>query len=388
MEIIPNDQEEKEFIFKKNADFAPSIIDNFYTFIPDVKRSCTVKEDNKISNKGNSSDNENEDFSFKNLNSLFELDINDEDLSFSNYNEWGPKAGTDLILNPKVQLYLPTDNNYEISGKTLSNGYNKNDKLIYKKVSRGISNCLLLYLNKYYQKAPYHKFYKHNLYNRPILIKDQNYQCYICHKKFLFVSDIPLEPIFWCSYYMRYVCKDCIDEEFTIIPYFIFEKWCFEKFPISKKAKNSLQKWYNKPIIYFQNNDILLKKISQLHKILEIKKIINYIFDIMKCENKFKFVEEQFGEYEYLLLKEYLFSMKDLVEIHNKTFLQRLNYFKNILVRHISGECDRCKYEGDICARCRSNQKIFFYDTDNVFHCKKCRKSYHKKCLGFVEHVH
>ena len=130
-----------------------------------------------------------------------------------------------------------------------------------------------LYLNQFYKKAPYHKFYKHNLDNKPITLKEQNYQCYTCYKKFSLFLNIPMKQIFWCSYYMRFVCKDCIDNEYSIIPYFVLKKWCFDKFSISKKAKSTLLKWYDKPIIYFKEWFI----------VIFFRKTIYYIMVFMYC---------------------------------------------------------------------------------------------------------
>jgi hypothetical protein len=369
-----NEEKDKKFTFQKFADFSPSIVDNFYTF--------------KFNKEENERDKLNEEEKNAIFNSINDIIVNEEELNSSKHNEKELKHKPDLELNPKKSKCLPTDNLYEIDEKTLTKEYNKNDKLTYKKKKRPISNCLLLYLNKYYQKAPYHKFFKHNLYNRPISLKHQNYQCYICHKNFSMFLGIPIEQIFWCSYYMRFVCKDCIDNEYFIIPYFVLKKWSFEKFSVSKKAKNTLMNWYDKPIIYLKKSDKLIRKIPQLSQVIEMKKSINNIFDFMKCENKFKFVEEALGEYEYLALKEYIFSLRDLVEINNKTFYQKLVEFKNKFVKHLSGECSQCLFKGEICNKCGYDEKIFFYDFENVFYCKTCKKSFHRKCIGLVGHVH
>ena len=386
---IPEVIEEKEFTFTKFADFGPSIINNFYTFVPESE----INNINKENNNNNKEDIINS-ISFSNLNSINNKDNDknsENDHYFSKNDEEEVKLLPGLILNPKISKHLPSDNLYEINEKTLSKEYNKNDKLTYNKKKRPISNSLLLYLNEFYQKAPYHKFFKHNLYNRPISLKEQNFQCYICQKKFSLIFDIPIEQIFWCSYYMRFVCKNCINHEYSIIPYFILKEWCFKKFPISKKAKNILVEWYNKPIIYFKksnNTDKFFKKVPQLNKVIEIKKVIHNIFDRMKCENKFKFVKEILGEYEYLPLKEYIFSMRDLVEIKNKIFYKKINQFKNKFIKHISGECPECLIEGEICSKCGFDEKIFFYDIDNVIYCKICKKSFHKKCIDLVGHFH
>ena len=376
-------KDKEEITIKKNGDFFPKIINNFYTFKPNLEKNINnsnnilidLNEDIDINNKSN-----------YNLKSFIDCENSDE-LNSSIYSQEKLKPIEELILNPKMFKYLPTDKLYEINEKSSPNKYNKNDNLIYNKKNRQISNCLLLYLNKYYKKTPYFKFYKHNLHNRPISLKEQNYQCNICLKNFTLIFNIPIEHIFWCSYYMRFVCKDCIDNEFSIIPHFVLKKWCFEKFSISKPAKKLIINWYNKPVIYFKKNDLLLGKITQLNKVIKIKKVINNIFDIMKCENKFKYVEDILGEYEYIALKEYLFSLRDLVEINNKTFYKKMKEFKNKFIKHISGECPECLFEGEFCNKCGFDEKIFFYDIENVFYCTKCRKSYHKKCIE-IGHIH
>ena len=374
--INPNEPDiiEKEYNCERNTDYYPKKIENFYSFNPNLDIINTKSEEDDLKTDFRNNSNNNINFSF-------------DGLYFIKSNKFH-KHNQGLIINPKRYTFLPTDNLYEIIEKSSSQEYNKIDKIIYNKKKRPISNCLLFYLNHYYKKALFHKFYKHNLHNRPISLKEQNYQCYICYKRFPNFFGIPTERIFWCSYYMRYICKNCIDEEYSIIPYFVLEKWCFEKFSISKKAKAILKEWYDKPIVYFKKYDKLLKKISTLNKVIEIKKVINNIFDIMKCENKFQFIKDNLGEYEHIALKEYLFSMRDLVEINQKTFIRKMKIFKNIFVRHISGECPKCKFEGETCAKCGRAEKIFFYDTDKVFFCKICRKSFHKKCIGVVGHIH
>ena len=348
------------------------------------ERDFTVKYKNYSMNRKNdfyTFNNKNDNIIYMIDNVKVDIDI---DLNISNISEISFGSLLDLKLNPKTPNFLPTDNLYEINE---NKQYKLNDKIIYNKRVRHITNCMLLYLNQFYKKAPYHKFYKHNLHNKPITLKQQNYQCYTCYKKFSLFLNIPIKQIFWCSYYMRFVCKDCIDNDYSIIPYFVLKKWCFEKFSISKKAKNILLEWYNRPIIYFKKTDELLYKTKQLNRIIEIKRVINNIFDIMKCKNKFKIIEDILGEYKYIALKEYLFSMKDLAEIYNAIFYDRIIEFKNKFVKHISGECQDCKFEGQICGKCRRGDKIYFYDFKNVYYCKKCRKSFHMKCIG-IGHIH
>ena len=388
--ITPRVKVEKDFECQKNSEI--QTINNFYTFIHNLEKKDFENKEEEAKNENencndNINNNINNNISFDNFNSVNGKNSDDE-MNSSKFSEEGGKSSQGLILNPKITKFLPTDNLYEVNEKTSNKTYNKDDKIIYKKKKRQMTNCFLLYLNNFYKKTPYHKFYKHNLHNKPISLKEQNYQCYICLHKFSCLCGVPTENIFWCSYYMRYICKNCIEHEYSIIPYFVLEKWCFKKFPISKKAKDILVEWYDKPIIYFKKNDKLLRKIPQLNKVIEIKKSINDIFDRMKCENKFQFIKDNLGEYEYIALKEYLFSMRDLVEINKKSFYKKIKGFKNKFVKHIRGECPSCYFEGDICAKCGFNERIFFYDKDSVVYCKICKRSFHKRCIGVVGHVH
>ena len=60
--------------------------------------------------------------------------MNDEEFNSSGKNEEEHKYQSGLILNPKITKFLPTDNLYKINEKNSEKEYNKNDKLIYKKI--------------------------------------------------------------------------------------------------------------------------------------------------------------------------------------------------------------------------------------------------------------
>ena len=215
--IVKTNQMKKpeEFDSKKYADFAPSIVDNFYNFFPKGKSINIPSEDSNVII---------DDFPF-----------NKEQ-----------RRSSGLILNTEAQYRnLPSDELYGIQG----NNYKKNDKFIYNKKEKKISNSLLLYINYFYKKAKYYKFFVRNANEQSISLKQQNYQCFICYKKFSTFLGFPIEPIFWCSYFMRYVCKNCISNDYSIIPQLILNEWCFDKCSISKRALNFIKLWYDKPII-------------------------------------------------------------------------------------------------------------------------------------------
>ena len=370
------------------TDFSNTINNNFYTFISPQKEKVKKQSNNKLLISNKISKNSESNNLINNIeSSQIEDDANSNSNESNSDSEEDPNIESGLILNPVHYHHLPTDNLYQVKNKPLTREYNEKDELIYDKKLTPMTNSHLLYLNSFYRKALYHKFFKNNLHQNHISLKSQNFQCFICLKKFnTFMGKIPLESIYWCSYYMRFVCKDCIEKEYSIIPYFILANWSFEKFSISKNAKLILEKWYDKPVICFKKDEGLIKAIPSLNQIVQIKITINYIFDKLKCDKKKEFVEKTLGEYQYLALKEIIFSIRDLVEINNKIFFKKINGFLNEFISHTSGDCEKCKIEGSNC-KCGSEEKLFLYDYKNVFYCPLCDICYHKKCRGILGYM-
>ena len=344
----------EEFEFIKKGDLEPNIVDNFYNFIPKIKSGPLIDDQNHNSN-------------------IIINSINEDEFYINNHlkDDMRKKSGLNLFTEEKFK-HLPSDEFYTSKESNENIHHTKNTQILYK--------------NEFYKKASFFKFDMDTLNEKSITLKEQNYQCYTCLKKFSHFFEIPLERIYWCSYYMRFVCKECIAEEYSIIPQLIMKEWCFDKFSISKKAIDLIKYWYDKPIICLKKNkkEEILNKIPL--EILRIKKDINKLFNHMKCENAFDFIENKIPQYKYILLKEKIFSLKDLIEMHNSNkFIQKITNIYDMLKTHISSECEKCKYDGEICNICQNEEKIYFYDTQNVNYCKTC-KSYHHRGCYYIEH--
>jgi hypothetical protein len=76
-----------------------------------------------------------------------------------------------------------------------------------------------------------------------------------------------------------------------------------------------------------------------LHTAIIIKKKIHKIFDLMKCENADSFAFNTLGNYKYLVLRETLFSLKDLVEISEFKMLRKLEEFLRKFEDHLIKDC-------------------------------------------------
>lgn len=142
---------------------------------------------------------------------------------------------------------------------------------------------------------------------------------------------------------MRYICDDCVSDEYSVIPSFILKQWNFKKFPISKQAKNLLNKWFDKPVIHIKQNDFIIKESILLHSAIVLKRKIHKIYDLMKCENADSFVFSFLGDHKYLVLRELLFSLKDLVEIYEYKMIVKLKNYLNTFINHITKDCQVSK---------------------------------------------
>ena len=355
-------KKEEDFLFEKKADFGPNIVDNFYTFMPRPRnrRVSIFFEDERNSN-------------------IFFNSINDDEnfINFNNNNDFIRKNSELLLhLKNKSERHLPSDKLYELKNKTII----KKEEIIYNKKKTIITNSHYLYLTQFYQKIFAFKFYNHKLHETITSLKQQNYQCFICLKKFSFLfSLIPLESIYWCSYYLHFVCKNCIAKEYSIIPNMIFNHWNFEKFSVSKKGKQIIESYYKEPIIDIKKNDPILSLIPE--SIKKLKSDLNNLYDYIKCDENFVLDDIINPKDKYLFLVQNIFSLKDLLDIHNKSFAKKLKEIKNKLIQHIQiNNCNICKYEGYICNKCFSEEIIHFYDSDNIIYEKENNICYHKNC--------
>ena len=337
--------EKENYIITKTADFQNVFVEEFYTFKENTKKASTKKTD-----------------------------------VYNIMNENQAKTKYDLILNPKKIINYPIDKYFKATRRVERNIFTKKDVILYKGKEIKLTNSILFYLNNYYKKETYMKFRTKKSSLKPITIEAQNYQCALCNRQFNTIMNIPTETIYWCSYYLRFICKDCISNDYSIIPDFILKLWSFKKFQISKKAKNLLEKWYNKPVIYIKQSDPIIKKSEQLRSALILKRKIHKIFDLMKCEKANDFVKETLGEHKYLVLHENLFSLEDLVEIYEETFFDKLNTYYKKMKQHILVDCTVCNYTGGRCLMCMSKEIIYAFDVENVIYCNDCKKMFHKKC--------
>ena len=257
------------------------------------------------------------------------------------------------------------------------------DIIYFQNKAINLTNSIIFYLNNYFNKEKFFIFPTQDTNNKPISIEEQNNQCYICLKTFNYFLGIPTKKINWCSYYMRYVCSDCISDELSIIPAFILTNWNFGKYSISKFAKEIINLWENKPVIHIKAKNPILGLSSLLKQAITMKRKIHKIYDLMKCSGSESFIVNVLESYKYLVFKENYFSLHDLCGINDFTFIAKLHDFFKIFENHILTECDKCHYLGGICFICNKDQMLYAYNVESTIYCPDCKKIFHKKCSTF-----
>jgi hypothetical protein len=279
---------------------------------------------------------------------------------------------------------FPFEKYFKIIKKFNPHKFTKNDVIYVKDRQAIITNSLLFYLNHIYGKFEYYKFNTDNGKNqKPMTVQAQNGQCQICRKVFKKCFGVYVNKIYWCAYLNRFVCGDCISKEYSVLPSMVIKQWDFSKFSISKIAQRVLEKWNDKPVIYIKTSDNLLKVSSSFRTAAVLKRKIHKIFDLMKCENCDELVFRILKEYNYLVIKEIVFSLKDLWEIKTEAFIYKLAEFVKIFENHILKDCKVCDYKGSPCMMCLANETLYAYDVENVLYCNDCKKMFHRRCSQF-----
>lgn len=257
--------------------------------------------------------------------------------------------------------------------------YSLRDIVLHEGKIVNMTNSVVYFLNNFLDKSIY--WYKTEIYSRnDMSLETQNYQCFFCLKKIQMSWIFGWNNAYWCSYFLRFCCKDCISNEFCILPGYILKEWNFSLFSVSKLALSIIKEWYDKPNIKLKGTEKIVKYSFMLQSMIILKQKIHKVFDLMKCSSKEHVVERILGDKVYLLMKENFFSLKDLFDLDKNHLLLKLGKLFDEMQKHILEDCKECHYSGGKCMVCLSDNKIFAYDIEKAFFCTHCRNLFHKKC--------
>ena len=86
-------------------------------------------------------------------------------------------------------------------------------------------------------------------------------------------------------------------------------------------------------------NDLSLQFSIRLRQAIILKRKLHKIFDMMNCKSAEDFVLNTLKEYKYFVLKQNVFSMKDLCEINDYSLIFKLQDFFFKFENHLRKEC-------------------------------------------------
>ena len=129
-------QKDENYNFHIYKNFSDSMVNNFYTFLPE-------QNNNEIDAP------QNLDINNENLNLIEQSQDEDESNSNTSNSDSDEDINikSELKLNPLHYKYLPTDKLYQVKARVLLQEYDENDELIYNKKLTKMTNSHLLYLN-------------------------------------------------------------------------------------------------------------------------------------------------------------------------------------------------------------------------------------------------
>ena len=152
-------------------------------------------------------------------------------------------------------------------------------------------------------------------------------------------------------------------------------------FPVSKKALDFISTWFDKPIIKLNGSEGANKHTDLLYLASMLKMKIHKIFDLMKCPDREANMEVILGDYKYLVIKEVLFSLRDLYETNETRFINKLEELALEMENHLK-TCSFCYYQGGYCKSCMQDEILFAYDLEIAYFCNICRNIFHRKCVN------
>jgi len=249
-------------------------------------------------------------------------------------------------------------------------------RIVFRKSERDrMKNSRILYFEKYQGMQSQYEY--RNPPTRVITAEEQGWKCFECNKDLskLMITIFPRKN--YCQYTGYWYCNSCMAKEKLFIPWHVTNNFDFKLYHVCRKAREEMKRCYNIPNILITLDSKLLSKSKTFYDALVMKRQLHLIFDMI-CESSAAL--DLIGDNANLLLKENLFSLKNLSEINSGAMERYMQKMYTMLNGHVTG-CNSCQKKGKICSLCKNPVKIFPYDIKNTSVCKSCKTLYHARCL-------
>ncbi|EYB94019.1 hypothetical protein Y032_0176g536 [Ancylostoma ceylanicum] len=218
------------------------------------------------------------------------------------------------------------------------------------------------------------------------ILEAQNNRCSGCGIR---VEKEYMKRVKYCDYYGKVFCQCCHQGSKSIIPARILHTWNFNEFAVSDLAFHFLTEIRDVPAINVCSvAPHIVEKIRVLKHVIVLREKLSYMWDyvkecpdaeetVTKCGN----LRTLFTSLEQHLLHSLdLFSLSDLIRVHNKDMSALLEPIVYYAKCHIEA-CEHCKQYAATCVFCENGQELLFpFQLEKVYKCNTCGSLSHLKC--------
>ncbi|KAK6034428.1 hypothetical protein COOONC_28063 [Cooperia oncophora] len=219
-----------------------------------------------------------------------------------------------------------------------------------------------------------------------VLLEAQNYRCFGCGIR---IENEYIKRVKYCDYYGKVFCQCCHQGSKSIIPARILHTWNFNEFPVCDLALHFLLEVRDVPAIHV--NVVapqMVEKIRVLKHVIVLREKLSYMWDFVKgcpdaenTETKIGHLRTLFTSLEqHLLHTQDLFSLSDLIRVHNKDMSSLLEPIAHFARCHIE-VCEHCRQFAATCVYCEDDKELLFpFQMEKVHKCASCASLSHIKC--------
>lgn len=217
----------------------------------------------------------------------------------------------------------------------------------------------------------------------------QGYRCYECKAKisyniakgyYSFTSGENALEARRCDYNGHHYCPSCHWNTLSVIPARIMLNWDFEPQQVCRASYQLLRLTKSKPLITLDERlYAFVQELALIRKMREELALMKQYIATCRLSFESGLVMRELEWRRHLVHSTTTYSLDDLCDIFNGTFISKIEIVYNVLRTHIKEECDVCKGRGYICELCSDSEVIFGFDS-NTYTCSKCDSVYHRFC--------
>lgn len=169
-----------------------------------------------------------------------------------------------------------------------------------------------------------------------------------------------------------------------MIPARVVLNWEFTLYPVSVQSSEILAGLLRRPIMNITAwNSLLFKHVPELYELQQVRtKFQNMKGFFLTCRlAKTEPFFPDFIDRHHYLDSIQLYTLLDLIDLHEGTLLPSLHELKAKCEYHIRNTCKLCQNKGFFCELCKLNKIIYPFDA-NTTTCTGCMSVFHISCFS------